>query len=153
DFAGESPFLLRVEILSAERDFSATHRIGHSGQVRKRRADRNGDAALIAQSLNHRGGQLSGAGGGRVHLPVAGDEFLPHGAHSTGEFASRQEWRPSIISVPAQQLVAPRLGKRRAPAPAPPPIHTPPPSGRGTDSGPAAATRPARVGASRFVPG
>ncbi len=86
DLAGERALLLGIEVLRSERDGAALENLPDKRQIREGRTDRDGYAVKNAHAIHDRLGQLTGNGGGGIHLPVTDDEFLTHvrsplGAH------------------------------------------------------------------------
>jgi hypothetical protein len=86
DLAGERAIFLGIEVLRSKRDAAAFENFAGQGQIGERRTDGDGYAVRSAHAIHDRFGQPSSFGGGGIHLPVTGDEFLAHvrfplGAH------------------------------------------------------------------------
>ena len=75
DFAGEGPFVGRVNVLCAERNGAAPEGFADHIQVRKRRTDGDANAGPPRAAFDDGGGELAAGLRGREHLPVAGDEL------------------------------------------------------------------------------
>ena len=81
DLAGEGAALLGVHVLGAELDGLALEGVADALQRGEGGAEDDIDGRLAADLRQDFLGEGDAVGGGLVHLPVTGDEFLADGGH------------------------------------------------------------------------